>query len=252
MNDRLVEFELIDGIARLWQNRPQKRNAQNQALFDQLDEALTRAQSDPAVKVVILGGRGDHFSAGHDIDEAKQRPDSVEERWQYEDRYYFRLSLRIWDFPKPTIAQVQGACIAGAFVLANMCDLIVASEDAFFADPVCHQFASAATEVLIHPWVMGLRAAKAFLYTGDRMPAAEAYRIGMVNQLATRGELERVTLALAARIAQAPPFALSMTKRSLNRSADCQGMRNALHAHFDTHELVHNSTEFRARVAPKK
>jgi enoyl-CoA hydratase len=247
--DRYVEYETINGIARLWQNRPAKRNAQNEAMFDALSVALTQAEADPAVKVVVIAGRGDHFSAGHDVDEALQRQHTVEERWQYEDKYYFQLSLRVWDFPKPTIAQVQGGCIAGAFVLANMCDLIVASEDAFFADPVCHRFAAVATEVLIHPWVMGLRAAKAFLFTGEKMSAGEAHRIGMVNQVVARADLERATLALAQRIAMAPPFALRLTKRSLNRSADCQGLRNALQAHFDTHELAHNSAEFTAQLA---
>jgi enoyl-CoA hydratase len=252
VQDRCVDFEIVDGgVARIWQNRPDKRNAQSQAMFDQIADALSRAEADSAVSVVVLAGRGDHFSAGHDIAEAMQRSDSVEERWQYEYKYYFELSLRVWDFPKPTIAQVQGACIAGAFVLANMCDLVVASDDAFFADPVCHRFAAVATEVLIHPWVMGLRAAKEFLYTGARMPAAEAHRIGMINQVVTRAELEGATLALAKRIAAAPPFALRLTKRSLNRSADCQGLRNALQAHFDTHELAHNSAEFRAQMTRK-
>ncbi|SPU50809.1 enoyl-CoA hydratase [Bordetella trematum] len=153
--------------------------------------------------------------------------------------------MRIWDFPKPTVAQVQGACVAGGFMIANMCDLVVASEDAFFSDPVGHTLAAAATEVLIHPWVMGLRRAKEMLYTGEKVDAQEALRIGMVNRVVPRADLEAATLALASRIAQAPPFGLHLIKRSLNRSADAQGLRTALSAHFDTHQLSHLSEEFR-------
>ena len=128
-------------------------------------------------------------------------------------------------------------------MVANMCDLMVASDDAYFSDPVCHSLASASVEVLIHPWVMGMRRAKEFLYTGERMDAAEAYRIGMVNRVVPRADLETATLELAQRIAVAPPFATSVMKRSLNRTADMQGLRNSLSAHFDTHQVTHVTKE---------
>ena len=244
-----IEYETIGPVVRLWHARPQARNAQSQALLDELDDALQRAAADAAVRVIVLAGRGDHFSAGHDLKEAqaKRANFTVEERWAYESRRYFDYCLRIWDCPKPTIAQVQGACISGGFMVANMCDLVVASDDAFFADPVCHTLATAADEVLIHPWVMGLRKAKEMLFTGERLSAAEAQAIGMVNRVVKRDQLEAATLALANRIAEAPPFAISLIKRSLNRSVDAQGLRVALSAHFDTHQLTHMSEEF-ARV----
>jgi len=110
-------------------------------------------------------------------------------------------------------------------------------------------FGVAAAEVLVHPWVMGLRAAKQFLFTGARMSAAEAHAAGMVNQVTPRAELEDATLALARKIAEANPFALRLMKRSLNRTADIQGFRAALNAHFDTHQLSHMGTESQARVA---
>jgi enoyl-CoA hydratase len=163
---------------------------------------------------------------------------------------YFDYCMRIWDFPKPTIAQVQGACVSGGFMIANMCDLVVAGESAYFSDPVGHTLGAAATEVLIHPWVMGLRKAKEMLYTGGHVDAAEALRIGMVNRVVPDAELGAQTDALAARIAQAPPFGLKLIKRSLNRSLDAQGLRGALSAHFDTHQLSHLSEGFlRARDA---
>ena len=243
-----IEYEQLGPVARIWHNRPQLRNAESKRLLEELDQAIVHAANDPAIRVVVIAGRGDHFSAGHDLKEAQasRANFTVEERWAYEEVHYFDYCMRIWDLPKPTIAQVQGACIAGGFMVANMCDLIVASDDAFFADPVTQTLATAAVEVLIHPWVMGLRKAKEMLFTGERLSAAEAHRIGMVNRVVPRAELDEATLALANRIAAAQPFGLKLIKRSLNRSLDMQGLRSALQAHFDTHQLSHMTEEFKA------
>src|SRR5690606_9872188 len=158
---------------------------------------------------------------------------------------YFDYCLRIWDFPKPTVAEVQGACVAGGFMIANMCDLVVCAENAYFSDPVGHTLAAAATEVLIHPWVMGLRKAKEMLFTGEKLDAQEALRIGMVNRVVPVASLQDETMAMAQRIAMAPPFGLRLIKKSLNRTFDVQGFRSALSAHFDTHQLSHVSEEFK-------
>lgn len=248
MSDRTILEERFGPVLRLSHDRPRFRNAESEALLRELDDALARAARDNTVRVVILGGTGDHFSAGHDLKEWRElRSDfGVEDRWRFEEECYYDYSLRIWNFPKPTIAQVQGACIAGAFMVANMCDLMVASDDAFFADPVSSTLGAAAVEVLIHPWVMGLRRAKEFLYTGERISAEEGYRIGMVSHVVPRADLEERTLELAQRIAKTPPFALKLIKRSLNRTADIQGLSSALNAHFDTHQLSHVTDEFRA------
>jgi enoyl-CoA hydratase len=246
MTDVFVSTEQIGAVRRIWLDRERARNAQSKQMLDQLDEAFSAAREDEATRVVILGGKGEHFSAGHDLKQAQaERADfTVEERWAYEAHRYFEYSLRIWDFPKPTIAQVQGACVAAGFMVANMCDLLVAADNAVFSDPVTHTMGAAATEVLIHPWVMGLRNAKEFLFTGGRMTAAEAKDIGMVNRVVPVAELDAAALALAERIAQAPPFAIRLVKRSLNRSMDVQGMRQALSAHFDTHQLSHVTEEY--------
>jgi enoyl-CoA hydratase len=242
-----VLYERLGAVARISHNRPAQRNAENTPLLDEMDAALREAIADPLVRVIVIAGVGDHFSAGHDLKEAMNDRSlyTVEQRWEYEATRYYGYSLRIWDCPKPTIAQVQGACVGGAFMVANMCDLVVASDEAYFSDPVCQTLAAAAVEVLVHPWVMGLRTAKEFLYTGERMPAAEAHRIGMVNRVTPRAELEAETLALAEKIARTPPFALQVLKRSLNRTADIQGFRNALSAHFDTHQVTHVTDETR-------
>lgn len=241
-----IEYRTEGPVGLILHDRPDARNAESRRLLDEMDAALAQAVADPEIRVVVIGGTGPHFSAGHDLKEAqRERQDfTVEERWAYEEQRYFDYALRIWDCPKPTIARVQGACVAGGFMVANMCDLVVASDDAFFADPVVRTLSAAAVEVLVHPWVMGLRSAKEFLYTGDRMPAARAHAIGMVNRVVPCDALEAETQALAEKIAQTPPFALKLVKRSLNRSFDAQGFRTALSAHFDVHQLSHVSDEF--------
>ena len=241
-----ITYEVIGPVARICLARPDCGNAQGTRLLDELDEALKVAGGDSAVRVVIVGSIGKHFSAGHDVKEAMGRPNSVEARFVYEEERYLGHCLRLWDFSKPTIAQVQGACIAAGFMVANMCDLLVAADDAYFVDSTCSILAAAATEVLVHPWVLGLRAAKEFLYTGRKMLAEEARQLGMVNRVVPRAELETATLALANDIAKAPPFAMKLLKRSLNRTADLQGFRNALQAHFDAHELSHTTDEYKA------
>lgn len=233
-------------VRRILLARPAQRNAQSQQMLDELMHAMDAARNDDAVHVVVIGGQGDHFSAGHDLKQAQAERSNftVEERWAYEELRYFDYSMKIWDFPKPTIAQVQGACVAGGFMIANMCDLVVASESAYFSDPVGHTLGAAATEVLIHPWVMGARKAKEMLYMGSRISAQEALAIGMVNRVVGDAQLGEAALAMAQQIAKAPPFGLRLIKRSINRSLDAQGLRTALAAHFDTHQLSHLSEGF--------
>jgi enoyl-CoA hydratase len=242
-----IRVEYIGRVARIAHDRPDQRNAENTRLLDEMDSALDAAVADDRIGAIIIAGTGDHFSAGHDLKEAmnERAHYSVEQRWEYESKRYFGYALKIFDVPKPTVAQVQGACMGGAFMVANLCDMMVASDDAYFADPVVRSLAAASVEVLVHPYVMGLRRAKEFLFTGERMDAAEAYRIGMINRLVPRGELESATLALAARCAEAPPFAAMVTKRSLNRTLDLQGFRTALSAHFETHQITHVTNETR-------
>ena len=241
-----LETEDHGAVRRILLARPAQRNAQNWQLLDELMAALDQARGDDAIHAVVLGGQGEHFSAGHDLKQAQaERANfTVEQRWAFEELRYFDYSMKIWDFPKPTIAQVQGACVAGGFMIANMCDLVVAGESAYFSDPVGHTLGAAATEVLIHPWVMGARKAKELLFTGARMSAQEAQAVGMVNRVVPDAELGDAALALAQQIAKAPPFGLRLIKRSINRTLDAQGLRSALAAHFDTHQLSHLSDGF--------
>ncbi|MFI8895532.1 enoyl-CoA hydratase [Streptomyces paradoxus] len=250
-----VRYERRGAVALVTMDRPEYRNAQNSAMTYALDRAFYRAADDDEVKVVVLAGAGKHFSAGHDIGtperdahlpfdrkaglwwDHSQKP-GAESRFARESEVYLGMCRRWRDLPKPVIASVQGACVAGGLMLAWVCDLIVASEDAFFADPVV-RMGIPGVEYFAHPWVMPPRIAKEFLYTGDRMSARRAYEVGMVNRVVPRDELTSETLVLAERIAAMPRMGLALTKRAVNQAEDLQGLHSGLDSVFGLHHLAH-------------
>lgn len=244
MADLLIENH--GAVRKIWLNRSEAANAQTKQMLIDLDAAIADATKDDSVRVIVLAGKGKHFSSGHDLKEAQEKRSDFtpEERTDYETEYYFKYCLNIWDCPKPVISQVQGACVAGGFMVASMADLVIASEDAWFWDAVLYSMGLAATEVLFQPWVMGLRHAKEFLFLGERITADEAYRIGMVNRVVPLDALDEYVMTMAQRIASAPPFGMRTLKKSLNRTYDIQGFRTAVSAHFDTHQLTHTTQEF--------
>lgn len=250
-----VETESGDLVAIVTLNRPRYRNAQNIVMTMALDEAYNRAIADDAVKVIILRGEGKHFSAGHDIGTPGRdihKPfgrvatnwyphadkGGAEATFVREQEAYLGMCRRWRDIPKPTIAQVHGACIAGALMLAWSCDLIIASDDAFFADPVV-RMGIPGVELFAHPFVMSPRKAKEFLFLGERMPAQEALQVGMINRVVPRDELAETTLDIASRIAKMPRFALALTKKAINQAEDRMGLRDSIDAAYGLHHLAH-------------
>ncbi|MCJ1260073.1 hypothetical protein MMC24_007913 [Lignoscripta atroalba] len=140
--------------------------------------------------------------------------------------------------PKPTIAAVQGACVAAGLMLCWPMDLIVAADDARFSDPVA-RLGIGGVEYQGHGWEWGARKAKEMLFTGGWMNAAEAHRLGMVNRIVPRDELDAATFALAGEIAQMHPHGVRMAKRAINAMLDAQGQHQALDFGFQTHSLGH-------------
>jgi enoyl-CoA hydratase len=251
----VVVTERRGPLALVWMNRPQYRNAQNSAMTYALDDAFRAAVDDHEVKAIILAGRGDHFSAGHDIgtpgrdvDVSFPRrasgwwdhvgTDGAEQRLARESEVYLGMCRRWRDLPKPTVAMVQGACVAGGLMLAWSCDLIVAAEDAFFADPVV-RMGIPGVEYFAHPWVMGPRFAKELLFTGDRFDAPRALSLGMVNRVVARPELEEATIELAERIAAMPRFGLALAKKAVNQAEDLMGLQTGMDSVFGLHHLAH-------------
>lgn len=251
----VVTSEVRDGIAYIHLNRPEYRNAQNSAMTYALDAAFTAATNDDEVRAIVLAGNGKHFCAGHDIgtpgrdiDQSFERKaviwwdhvgaQGVDSRFARESEVYLGMCRRWREIPKPIIAMVQGACIAGGLMLAWSCDFIVASDDAFFQDPVV-QMGIPGVEFFAHPWVTNPRAAKEMLYTGDRMSAQRAYELGMVNHVVARDQLEARTHEIALRVARMPRLGLALTKKAVNQAEDLQGMRAGMDSVFGLHHAAH-------------
>ncbi|MGW4589398.1 enoyl-CoA hydratase [Amycolatopsis thermoflava] len=255
MTEDVVRYERRGAVAVVTMNRPEYRNAQNSAMTYALDDAFTRAVDDAEVKVIVLAGEGKHFSAGHDIgtpgrdvDQSFDRRAVVwwdhttreggDQRFARESEVYLGMCRRWREIPKPMIASVQGACIAGGLMLAWICDLIVASDDAFFADPVV-RMGIPGVEYFAHPWVLGPRAAKEVLFTGERFSVQQAQEWGMVNRVVPRPELAARTFELAETIARMPQFGLALAKKAVNQAEDLMGLRSGMDSVFGLHHFAH-------------
>jgi len=253
--DEVVEYAVEGAIARVTMNRPEYGNAQNSAMTYALDDAFYRAAADEEVAVVVLSGAGKHFSAGHDIgtpdrdiDQSFTRRAGLwwdhvgkaggESRYAREQEVYLGMCRRWRELPKPVIAQVHGACIAGGLMLAWVCDLIVASDDAFFADPVV-RMGIPGVEYFAHPWVMGPRQAKEFLFLGERISAARACELGMINRVVPRDQLASEVTTMAAKIAAMPRLGLALTKKAVNQAEDAMGLQVGMDSVFGLHHLAH-------------
>jgi enoyl-CoA hydratase len=223
----LVLSERRGAIALLTLNRPDKLNAINEPLIEALDGALDAAEADEAVRAIVVAGKGRAFSAGFDLDMGlgERKPDPVAVRRALEND--FRIILRFWDSPKPTIAAVHGYCLGSAMELALACDLTIAAEDCRFGEPEV-KFGSGIVALLL-PWLAGPKAAKHLLLTGDdRVSAAEAQAMGLVNRVVPAANLLDEALAIAQRIAANDAQAVRLTKKAINRGLDIAGMRQAL------------------------
>jgi enoyl-CoA hydratase/carnithine racemase len=244
-----IDYEASEGIATITLNRPEAANAQTPELLDDLDEAWGMAADDDDVRVIILQANGKHFSAGHDIKAVG--PDgagsadattswTLEGIIKVEAKRFLEYSLRWRNVPKPSIAAVQGVCIAGGLLLAWPCDLIIAADNAKFSDPVVNM-GIGGVEYHGHTWEFGARKAKEMLFTGRAMTAEEAEKIGMVTRVVPLDDLRTETRALALEIAQKHPFALRQAKRAVNQTLDVIGFYAAIQSVFDTHQTGHGN-----------
>ena len=250
-----VLYDVRDRVAVITLNRPEYANAQNSAMTYALDAAFGRAVNDDRVAVLVLAGAGKHFCGGHDIGTPGRDVDQsfdrqavlwwdhvgragADARYAREMEVYLGMCRRWREMPKPVIAMVHGACIAGGLMLAWVCDLIVAADDAYFADPVV-RMGVPGVEYFAHPWMLGPRLAKEVLFTGGRFGAERAYQAGMVSRVVPRASLEAVVFELAGQIAEMPPFGLALAKRAVNQCEDLMGMRAGMDAVFGLHHLAH-------------
>lgn len=233
----VLQSEDLGPVRRLTLHRPASLNALNAELMEALEAAFDEAAEDDDVRVVVLRGTGRAFCAGYDLNQDAEEGTKDAAEWQRElDRDTMRL-LRILELPKPVIASVHSYCLAGGTDLMLACDLAVASDDAVFGY-VDIRFGSGVVSMFL-PWVVGVRAAKELVLTGeDRIPAAEALRIGLVNRVVPRDELDDATMALADEIAKNEPFVVRTMKASINRVWQIAGLRAALDANTELDVMI--------------
>lgn len=230
-----VILEKREGIARLTMNRPEKLNALSPELLRDLNAALDDVEADHEVRVVILTGNGRAFSSGFDLTPGREHPHrEVTEGWDA-SRAAPRTLLRLWYLRQPTIAAVNGYAIATGNVLALACDIVVASDQAQFAEPEVRHVAPSPAVVL--PYLTAAKPLRWFYYTGDTLDARTAEKLNLVNKVVPHEQLQDEAWRMALRIARVPPFAAQMMKRSILAVYDAMGFSSAAEHHFSMRQL---------------
>jgi enoyl-CoA hydratase/carnithine racemase len=222
-----IAVEKIGAVARLTLNRPERANALNAAMLAEIGTALDAIEGDGTVRALIVRGAGAAFSSGFDLKEQMERRPIGVEAWRPLLRADFDTIMRFWHCPLPTIATVRGPCLAGACELALACDMTIATEDAFFGEPELKFGAGIVAMIL--PWLVGPKIAKEIILLGeDRLPAARARELGIVNRIVAAEALDSTGLAVANHIAAIDPNLVKATKRAINRAFEARNMLDAL------------------------
>ena len=240
MTQTHIRIERDGALASLVFNRPQVLNAFNNEMMDECRAALAELADDDGVRAILVRGEGRAFSAGFDMKAAAERDMSTVDHVRRQMERQFDFIMAFWDFPKPTIALVHGFCMAGAFEVALACDITVAADGARFGEPEV-RFGSGIVAMLL-PWAVLPKHAKEMLLTGnDKMDAARAQAIGIVNHVVPEAELLAFGERLALDIAAAAGPSVFFTKRAMNRTYEIMGMRDALRAALDV-DIILNAT----------
>ncbi len=222
-------------VAQVILNRPRYRNAQSRLMLEEMDDAFARSVADDEVRVIVLSGEGDHFSAGHDLGTPEELADQQARGFPTEGHglykrlreIYLENTMRWRNLQKPTIAMVQGYCIFGGWMIASAMDIIFASEDALFLPSHFQYFST--------PWDIGPRKTKEVIFEHRFMTASEACALHFVNRVYPRDKLEEETLAYANRVAENDAFVVRSSKVSINHMMDTMGFTAELEAAFQTY-----------------
>lgn len=238
----LLRFEVTDSVATITLNRPQKRNALNRLLMQELHQALLEADDRSAVHCVVLQGEGPDFCAGYDMVDYKTDssagasdggldydPADYRVPAASHDNDIWRMErnqadiFTVMDIHKPVIAKVHGHCLAGGTDLAFACDLVVVAEDARIGFPATRSQGSPPS----HMWtyLVGPQWAKRLLLTGDLLLGADAAKLGLAVQCVPPADLDREVAVLARRLALVDPDILAVNKRVVNMAMELMGVR---------------------------
>jgi enoyl-CoA hydratase/carnithine racemase len=227
-----IRLERSEAVAVLTLARPQRLNAIDRRMLGELQHCLDEVERDEEVRVLVVTGAGGNFSSGFDLKEQMEAQPSGVDAWREILDRDFSTIMRFWHLKKPTIAAVQGYCLAGGCELALSCDITIAAEDAVFGEPEL-KF-GAGIVVMILPWLVGPKRAKEIILSGeDCISAPEAARIGLINRVVPPDRLESSALALARHIAVIDPRLVQRTKHAINRSFEIMGLIKALDAALD-------------------
>jgi enoyl-CoA hydratase/carnithine racemase len=248
-------------VRRIVLNRPEARNAQNAALLRALEAACVDTARSESVRVVVLAGNGPSFSAGHDLKEAVVNPEyranleTAEGRLWQEADLFVRPIEALRDLRVPTIARVQGHCLAASLMLIGAVDLVVAAEDAVFASRVTRDMGAADVELPSLAWAVGERRAKQLLWTSAALSASDAQAMGLVNWVVPEAELDAKIAEVAEALLEVPREALALSKLSLRFMEDRRGRADASAYQFMAHQLSHQTSDaialLQARLRPQ-
>ena len=221
----LVALDVSAGVAFITLNRPEKLNAINGPMLDELEQALDAAESDDAVRAIVLRGAGRAFSAGFDLDSPAFDSGSAEAIREELTRD-FSVIMRFWDCRKPTVAAVHGYCLGSSMEISAVCDITIAAEDCRFGAPEVRY--GSGIVCLVLPWIVGLKNAKELLLTGSNVDATRALSIGLVNRVVSADELQSAAESVAREIAVNDAQAVRLTREAINRCYETLGLRRAL------------------------
>ena len=251
-----IIYEKDGPIARVVLNWPEKANAQDQTLAEEVDAALLDADRDYDIKVLVLKANGAGFCSGHAIgNNARDYPTFVEGAkhmgtpWKGQTDLFVKPVMNLWEFSKPTIAQVHGYCLGGGTHYGLTTDIVIAADDAYFQYPPLQGFGMPSGECSIEPWVfMNWRRAAYYLYLAEVIDAQKALAVGLVNEVVPRADLDARVDEIARHIAQAPLTTLMATKANLKRAWELMGMRVHWQSSNDLVALASMSSDVQALI----
>ena len=254
MNDAsMVVTSQSDRVLNITLNRPDDLNPLSWEVLNALWAALEVARDDDGVGVVVIGAAGKAFSTGYDLREehwiTSQYPANFEDRVdlrQDRDDVHTIVDywMKLWRYPKPLIAKVQGDCLSGAGELLGVCDLAIASDAARFGHPAGRDL-GIPPSIMFWPMLIGYRKTKELLYTSRLIDAREAANIGLINQVVTPGALDSTVAEIAAHIARAPSDNLSVLKEVSNTWFEHMGMEPSIRRGADLDAIYHQFDSFK-------
>src|SRR5579872_1009697 len=250
-----IIYEKDGPVARIVLNTPEKANVQTAQQVWDFDDALRWADRDEDVKVLVIKANGKGFCAGHAIVEPEQMrtvypttgPTPERTHKNHNQDLFLWPPLRLWEFPKATIAQVHGYCLGGGTVYGYLTDLTIASDDAYFQMPLPQGFGLPGAQTMIEPWLlMNWKKTAEYLYLAPTLSAEEAKEWGFVNQVVPRADLEATVEATAAKIAQMPLTTIMVMKQGIKRAWELMGMRVHLQNSTDLLTIATQASDVQA------